>query len=227
MSDEEQGGFLAIDGPFMRTMELVLNLFLLNVITIICSLPIFTIGSAFCALHHQLYRMSCNREGYVIRDYFKDFKTNFKTATITWLMTLAVGFFLAIDFYLFYEQLVTVHNLVKMGIFSLIVLYLYGLVYLFPVLARYDTTPKKAIQYAFVFAFHGAGILKTPIMLALFILPWIGAMYIANFVLAIFMFGISLPAYINVFFYKPVFEKFEATHEEDALEQEGNDVEME
>lgn len=213
MSSEENNGFLAIDGPFMHVMELVINLLLLNLLVILCSLPIFTIGAAFTALHHQLYRMSQNKEGYIVRGFFKDFRSNFKVSTITWLPVLLVGIFLGIDLKIFAAG-VDFPQVFKLMIVSFAIIYLYGLVYLFPVLARYDTTPKKAIKYSFVMAFHGMGILKTLLMIVLYILPWIAAMYIANFVLAILLFGISLPAYINVFLYRKTFEEFEQNREE-------------
>ncbi len=221
MSSEENNGFLAVDGPFMRTMELVINLLLLNLLVIVCSLPIVTAGAAFTAMHHQLYRMSKNMEGYVVRDFLKDLKSNFKTSTVTWLLMFAVGLFLAIDLKIFWDGGVSFPAAFKWVIISFSVIYLYGLVYLFPVLARYDTTPKKAIKYSFVMAFHKTGIIKTLIMIALYVAPWIIAMNVANFVLANFLFGISLPAYINVFLYRKTFEDFEKR--EDATDEKGEE----
>lgn len=213
MSSEENNGFLSIDGPFMRVMELVINLLVLNVLVIVCSLPIVTIGAAFTAMHHQLYRMSKNTDGYVVRDFFRDFASNFKVSTISWLLALAVGSFLAIDLKIFAEG-VSFPAPFKWLILSFSLIYLYGLVYLFPVLARYETSPIKALKYSFVMAFHGSGLIKTLFMIGLYAVPWVIAMYVGNFVLANLLFGISLPAYINVFLYRKTFEKFEQKGEE-------------
>ena len=213
MSSEENHGFLSIDGPYMRTMDLVIHLLLLNILTIICSLPIITAGAAFTALNHQLYRMSYNKEGYVVKDFFVDFKSNFKISTKTWIPVFLVGLFLGIDLKIFYEG-VSFPVYFKWAIISFTIIYLYGLVYLFPVLARYEMTPKEAIKCSLAMALHGKGIIKTLIMIALYVVPWIAAMYVANFVLANLLFGISLPAYINVFLYRKTFEEFEAQREE-------------
>ena len=126
---------MSIDGPFMRTMELVINLFLLNIFTIICSIPIFTIGASFTALHHQLQRMSRNEDRYVVRDFFKDFASNFKVSTLTWLILLPVGIFLGIDLKIFSDG-VSFPGAYKWLIIAFAVIYLLGLVYVFPVLAR-------------------------------------------------------------------------------------------
>lgn len=219
MSSEENHGFLSIDGPYMRTMELVIHLLLLNICVILCSLPIVTAGAAFTALHHQLYRMSYNKEGYVIKDFFLDFKSNFKISTKTWIPVLLVGLFLGIDLKIFYEG-VSFPVYFKWAIISFTIIYLYGVVYLFPVLSRYDMTPKEAIKCSLAMAFHGVGIIKTLIMIALYIAPWIIAMYVANFVLADMLFGITLPAYINVFLYRRTFEEFEAQRKDSVDETE-------
>jgi uncharacterized membrane protein YesL len=217
MSSEDEGGFFSIDGPFMRVMELVINMLLLNFIVIICSIPVITIGAAFTAMNHQLQRMSKNEEGYVVRDFFKDFKTNFKTSTLTWLIMLPVGLFLGADLYIFSEG-VSFPVYFKWLIIGFALIYLFGLVYLFPVLARYETTPKLAIKTAYAMSFHAFP--KTIIMIALVIAPWIGAIYIPNFILACFFFGITLPAYINVFLYRKTFATFEKKQDEASGEEE-------
>ena len=214
MSQEGGNGFMSIDGPFMRTMELVINLFLLNIFVIICSLPIITIGASFTALHHQLQRMSRNEDGYVVKDYFKDFASNFKVSTLTWLILLPVGVFLGIDLKIFSDG-VSFPGAYKWLIIAFAVIYLLGLVYVFPVLARFDTTPKLAIKNAYAMSLFALP--KTIIMIALYVLPWVGAMYIANFVLVCGMFGISFPAYLNAFLYKKTFDVFEKNQRE-ALE---------
>ena len=214
MSQEGGNGFMSIDGPFMRTMELVINLFLLNIFTIICSIPVITIGASFTALHHQLQRMSRNEDGYVVRDFFRDFASNFKVSTFTWLILLPVGVFLGIDLKIFSDG-VSFPGAYKWLIIAFAVIYLCGLVYVFPVLARYETTPKLAIKNAYAMSLFALP--KTVIMIALFVLPWVGAIYIANFVLVCVMFGISFPAYINVFLYKKTFDTFEKNQKE-ALE---------
>lgn len=219
MSREDGGGFLSVDGPFMRAMELVINLVLLNIITIVISIPVVTAGAAFTAMNHQLYRMSKNEDGYVIKDYFKDFASNFKTSTLTWIIMFAVGAFLGIDLYIFSEG-VSFPAAFKWLIIAFAVIYIFGLVYIFPVLARYDTTTRLAIKNAYAMAFYAFP--KTILIIALYVAPWIAAMYIPNFILMNGVFGISLPAYISVFLYRKTFETFEKK-QRDALEKDGSD----
>jgi hypothetical protein len=92
--------------------------------------------------------MSKNEDGYVVREFFKDFASNFKVATPTWLIMLAVGAFLGFDLYIFSEG-VSFPAAFKWAIIAIAVIYLFGLVYIFPVLARYETTPIRAIKTAY------------------------------------------------------------------------------
>ncbi|MBO4679554.1 MAG: YesL family protein [Lachnospiraceae bacterium] len=219
MSHEDGNGFFAIDGPLMRTMELVINMLLLNILVIICSVPVITIGAAFTAMYHQLQRMMRNEDGYVVRDFFKDFASNFKVSTITWLILLPIGAFLGIDLKIFSDG-VSFPGAYKWLIIAFTVIYIMGLVYVFPVLARYETTPKLAIKNAYAMSLFALP--KTILMIAFIVLPWIGAMYIANFVLVCGLFGISLPAYFNTFLCKKTFETFERKQQE-ALEESSED----
>ncbi len=207
MNEENEGqGFLAIDGPFMRTMELVLNLMLLNMVTVICCIPVITAGAAFTAMNHQLYKMAENKEGYVIRGFFKDFKANFGLATKTWLIMLVIGIALGVDLYIFSEG-VSFPAAYKWVVMALAAAYLFGMSYLFPILARYETTPKLAIKNAFAMATYG--FVKTILMTVLMAGPWVAAVFVPNMILLDLLFGFSLPAFINVFLYKKTFRVFE------------------
>jgi len=83
-------GFLSIDSPIMRFLGKIADLMIVNVLTIICSIPIFTIGPALTAAHYVCLKIVRKEEGYVIKNYFKAFKENFKQATVIWLILLAI-----------------------------------------------------------------------------------------------------------------------------------------
>ncbi|MBR6303127.1 MAG: hypothetical protein IKR35_04680, partial [Lachnospiraceae bacterium] len=123
-----------------------------------------------------------------------------------------------IDLYIFSEG-VSFPAAFKWLIIAFAVIYIFGFVYIFPVLARYDTTPRLAIKNAYAMAFYAFP--KTILIIALYVAPWIAAMYIPNFILMNGVFGISVPAYISVFLYRKTFETFEKK-QRDALEKDGS-----
>lgn len=210
-----------MDGPFFRGLEIIANLMVLNFLVIICSVPVFTAGAAFTALHKQLYRMRTNEEGYIVRGFFKEFKASFKQSTQIWLGILAVGAILGLDVYIFMEKGLEFEKYYKIGIYAIIFTAAITVLYVFPIIARYETTNKNVIKNAMAMAF--AGFFKSIIMLAVTVAPWVAACFVANFVLLDMLFGISIPAYICVFLYHGTFKYFEkkqAEAQEEMREQE-------
>ena len=70
---------------------------LLNILFLVCSLPIFTIGASFTAMYYVTLKLAENEEGYIARGFLKSFKQNFKQATIIWLILLFFGIVLVLD----------------------------------------------------------------------------------------------------------------------------------
>ena len=67
--------FFSVEGPLMRALSDLTTLVALNLLTIICSIPIVTAGAAFTALHYEVMKMIAG-QGHPVRDYFKQFKEN-------------------------------------------------------------------------------------------------------------------------------------------------------
>ena len=86
-----------LDSPVMVFLSKVANLMILNVLTIICCIPIFTAGAAITALYYVTIKMARGDDPYIIKGYFKSFKENFKQATIIWLIMLVVIAIIAVD----------------------------------------------------------------------------------------------------------------------------------
>lgn len=89
-----------MDNKFFTVMGRVADLIMLNVVFLICCLPIVTIGASLTALHYVTLKMARNEESYIIRSFFKSFKCRTQTgnchqsymlavaATFTWICVL-------------------------------------------------------------------------------------------------------------------------------------------
>ena len=86
-----------MDNKFFTVMGRVADLIMLNVVCLICCLPIVTIGASLTALHYVTLKMARNEESYIIRSFFKSFKQNFKQATIINLIMLVIAAILYMD----------------------------------------------------------------------------------------------------------------------------------
>lgn len=94
------GNLFHIDNPVMAFLSKAADLMILNLLTLVCSIPIFTIGASFSAMHYALLRLRREESTYVTKDFFQAFKKNFKDATALWGCYFLVGAFLALDGYL-------------------------------------------------------------------------------------------------------------------------------
>ena len=80
----------SLNSPLMQKLSLLYDLIILNLLTILCSLPVVTMGAAISALYDGVWRLR-NHEGTLLRNYFQAFRSNFKQATLLFLPLLLVG----------------------------------------------------------------------------------------------------------------------------------------
>ena len=91
------GRFFSMDNKFFTFMNKVADLCILNIICLVCCIPIVTAGASITAMYYVTLKMVRNEEAYIVRSFFKSFKDNFKQATIINLIMIAVGVVLYLD----------------------------------------------------------------------------------------------------------------------------------
>ncbi|WP_368103414.1 DUF624 domain-containing protein, partial [Bifidobacterium pseudocatenulatum] len=77
--------FLSPDSGFMRGLSDAVDAIWINILMLVTSIPIITIGAALTA-GHDAARRSLAGEGTVTRNYFTAFRSNFVKATGYWLI---------------------------------------------------------------------------------------------------------------------------------------------
>lgn len=148
------GGIFSLENPFWHFMNKLLALVLLNLLWILCSLPVFTIGASTTAVYHVTLKLVKNQEGYISKDFFHGFKANFKQATVIWLILMAVGAFLTMDLSVYLRSTSTgpLHFILLTAFFSVTVAYFLECTYVFPLLAQFDNTLKRTMINAVLMA---------------------------------------------------------------------------
>ena len=145
-------GIFNMDSGFARFMNRVIDVLELNILWIIFSLPIFTIGASTCAAYYVTLKLLCDDEvtlNNTAKLFFKAFKDNFKQGTIRWLITLPciVGCFFMWRAILLNGD---VNIILKIGAAILTLIAIIINLYTYPLLARYDNTIKKSIMNSIV-----------------------------------------------------------------------------
>lgn len=144
------GRFFNLDSPLMTFLSKMADLMILNLLTLLCCLPIITAGDAMTALYYMTIKMVKNEECYIVKGYFKSFKENFKQATIIWLIALVVGIIFAGDFMILRNSTVSFGKVIMVLITIVAVIYLFTMIYIFPVLSRFENTVKNTIRNSFL-----------------------------------------------------------------------------
>ena len=90
--------FNLADNAVTRALSRICDMMCLNVVWIVCCLPIVTIGASTTALYSVMLKMVKNEEGYIFRSFFKAFKENFRQSTILWILFAVLGIIWRIDY---------------------------------------------------------------------------------------------------------------------------------
>lgn len=132
----------SINSPLWNFANKILNFLWLSILWLVCSLPIITLGASTSALYSVTLKYVCNEEGYLTSSFFRAFRRNLKQGIIIWLILLGIGLFLGMDFIVYYrsEKIGTGHLLFMTLCFSLTLLYAFMHLYVYAVLAKFETT---------------------------------------------------------------------------------------
>ena len=146
------GKFFNMDSPIMRFMTKVADIMILNLLFILTSLPVITIGAAWTSLYYVSMKLVRDEEGGIVRSFFHSFRINFRQATILWLGTVAVFAVLIADLLILAQIDSPYAAAMNMGVLIIGVVILMILQYLFPLVAKFDASLKQTLKNACLMA---------------------------------------------------------------------------
>ena len=153
--------FLSYDSKFGQLFLKLSYGCCLNVLWLICCLPIVTIGASTTALYYTSFKIAKDEGSYITTMFFRSFKQNFKQATIIWLIMLAAGAIIVADAILLYRLRATstgtiavIWTLLLACIFACMIVYAIVLAYIFPLLSIASNTTVNMFKNAFLIGTH-------------------------------------------------------------------------
>ena len=161
-------GLFHFDSPLLKKLALIGNLAALNIIWLLCCIPIFTIGAATVAMHTVLLQYIEDTDDAVFRPFLKAFRENFKQATGIWLVFIPLLALLVFDAMYLYASTSLGFLWVPFALISLIAVII--LTYIFPLLARYKTATKPALRNCLLLFLMDLG--KSLLVVILNLIPW-------------------------------------------------------
>lgn len=163
------------DNPVMVFFQKAGELLVLNILWLLCCIPIVTIGASTAAMY-QVCLDRARKNEKPLWNFWKYFRSNFRQATIIWLLMALWGVLLAYDWYFLFH--IEASALRTVGIvFAVIVsaVYLFVLTFVFPLQANFQNSIANTIKNALLLSFANplgsaalAAFCAIPLLLILF-----------------------------------------------------------
>lgn len=203
--------FFDYDGTLNRILTQVMYVVALNLLFLICSIPIFTIGASAVAMYTVMFRYLREDEPAIVKGFFTAFKENFKKATLLWLVLLAVAVTLAFNFYFLYQGKGFGGAGIQAFMYLVLLFWLMFWVWIFPAMAYFENSVRGYLAFSAGLAF---GKLFHTVALALIqTIPVLAVLFLAQYMqmatLLLIFCGVSLPAYCCAGIYLKTFQRYE------------------
>lgn len=214
-----------MDSPLFRFLSKVADLMILNIVFLVCCIPIVTIGASVTALSYVTLKMKDGEEGYIIRSFFRSFRENFKQSTIIWLVMLMLALVMALDFRIVGSMAGSMSQVMKVLVGMGALVWLMVFLYVFPLQSRFYNTIRKTVQNAILLsiAHFPQTFCMMAVMIAAAFLTFWNAYTIWYGLLIWILLGFAVVAWINSNFLYKIFRKLMPPEEEEPEEEESGE----
>jgi len=201
----------SLDSPVMNFLSNLADMILLNIVYLICCIPVVTIGTATTALYTVTLKMARKEYPAILKSFFIAFRKNLKISTLCWIPMIIAAIILFLDYRLLDTLPGTLQSVIRIALIIIALLYLMILLYLFPYIARFDNNIKNTF--------------KNTILISITNLPLTLLMLVANIALIIvslltfqtmiialnaaILIAFSVLAYLQSILFTRIFKKYE------------------
>lgn len=194
-----------IDSPIFHILCTLFDLVILNLLYVLCCIPVVTIGAATTALYGTILAL-CHDEGHLYTLFLRIFFRRFKQATIWWLLWLLAVIIAVTDLIIIGLFWNYAGKLIAVGLLVLILLLLFCMgSWLFPLLI---TSGNFKVKLFNAFALSMQQLPKTLLVCVINALPVILMMCWTYGFLMLFwvylLIGFALSSYVNCLVLKKV-----------------------
>lgn len=215
-------GLFSPDNPIVRFFVKLGYIWWLNILWLVTSLPIFTIGASTTALIYSCMKLH-KEEGYLTKNYFHSFKENFRQATGIWLIYLAVGVVLGADIIFWNQQNTSASRVIWAISLAVGIVWLASLLYVFAIQSKFVNTVKDTIHFSLILPYQH---LKETILMVVVVIVvvWLNfnTIFLVNFLTI--NFGMGGICFLFSVYYTNIFKKYIPEEEETEEAPEGNTV---
>lgn len=195
--------FFDPNGKMMEILWKPIHIMFLNLLWILFSLPVFTIGASTTALYSVFIKMRNGKDGKLFQDFWDAFRANIRQATVIWLIILLAATVFTIDIFYFVNMGGFAGTFFAMIFLGLNVALLLMTIYIFPLQAVFDNKIATTMKSAIYLPFRHFG--WTILLLALGVLTFI-CVWLFGIVVLWFIFGLA--AFANAAIFDRIFKRY-------------------
>ncbi len=207
-----------LQNPVFVFMEKVFNMMLANLLFLVCSIPVITLGASLAGMIQVVQDQIYSDDQPVIKRFFAAFKDNFKQATLAWVMLVVFLAGMTCNALLVLTYLrgwIAQICYILIGVLTAFVICIMS--YLFPMIVRYSNSMRDHLNNSLILS-----VVKLPRTLLMAVLNtvffWIPffsfRLFIATLVFWLVI-GFAFIAYSDTRILVPVFKQME---EKDTVE---------
>ena len=195
-----------------RTFTFLGQMIALNLLWMICSLPIITAGASTTALFYCMLKLRKYDDVRVFKDFFSSFKQNFVQSTLVWIVMAVLAGLVWMEKDAASQAQGDMSGILGLMIVAFCIPIVMTALYIFPVIAAFENKIGKLAANAFYFSVRKFG--STLAMAVITILPMtmtlVDAELFPVYLFIWLLFGFSLTAYADSWFiwkqFKPYFK---------------------
>ena len=219
-----------VDSKIFRALVKMGDFIILALLTVICGIPVITLGTSLTAAFYAGRKLVLDEESYVYKDFFKSFKQNIGQGILLEIIFVIIGLVLFGD----YKAALYWGNhdggTVAVGFIYLVIgislIYFAVVLYSFALLSRYNNTIMGTIKNALVICVHHLP--QTIVMLII----TVALLYFTYLYFIVMILTIPIILYANSYIFARIFkaleeppedEKEEESKEDDVLSESGDE----
>lgn len=175
-------GAFSIDSRLYKVVDKAVSMIKLNILFVVCSLPVITIGAAGCALYDTAMKIAADEEGYILHNFLKVFRSKWRQTLKVWSLLLIAFAGLCMNLLFWTHQQGIIPEVMTGAVLMLTMLWFFLTVYSLALMTRAETgarmtlrnaaflaikhLPKSFYMLLWILILVVAGWLWTPVMLA-------------------------------------------------------------
>lgn len=195
--------------PLIRLIDNIGKLTVLNLLFVLCSIPVVTLPASLTALYGCAIRLLRGGDA-DSGEFFRIFKRDFKKATLVGLILAVVGALLYADYWMIEREVLPLPAAFTYVLYALIFLLAATATYVFPMIAQFENTCARYLKNSLLFALRSLP--STLIMMVLNLMPVMILLLNVDVFLRVIVIwvvlGWGLTAFINARLFLRVFRPY-------------------